>query len=64
MELLISFFVQNHLPTTAPFEKIPKFWIDQAPFVSRFQKFGCIAYVHVPKETQQKLNPLGLRFFL
>lgn len=50
--LLTVVFVQNHLPTTAPSGKIPiTAWTGDIPSVSHFRTFGCIAYIHVPKET-------------
>ena len=60
--LLTAIFVQNHLPTTAPAGKIPiTAWTGKTPSVSHFRTFGCIAYIHVPKETQHKLDPPGLK---
>ncbi|WP_219822798.1 hypothetical protein, partial [Enterobacter cloacae complex sp. 4DZ3-17B2] len=55
-------FIQNHLPTTAPSGKIPiTAWIGDIPSVSHFRTFGCIAYIHVPKETRTKLDAPGLK---
>ena len=61
--LLTVIFVQNHLPTTAPAAgKIPiTAWTGKTPSVSHFRTFGCIAYIHVPKETRHKLDPPGLK---
>ena len=60
--VLTAVFVQNHLPTTAPAGSIPlTAWTGQTPSVSHFRTFGCIAYIHVPKEARHKLDPPGLK---
>ena len=60
--ILAAVFVQNHLPTTAPSGKIPiTAWTGEIPSVSHFRTFGCIAYIHVPKETRTKLDASGLK---
>jgi transposase InsO family protein len=43
-------FLRNHCPSKSCGEKVPiDWWMDRTPTVSYFKKFGCAAFVYIPK---------------
>ena len=53
-------YVQNIIFHSALGNKTPKeMFIGEKPEVSHLKIFGCLVYLHVPKEKRSKLDPSG-----
>jgi hypothetical protein len=51
-------YIMNQTTTTVGHGMTPEEkFIGEKPYVSHLKMFGCIAYVHVPKEKRSKLDP-------
>ena len=51
--IYLSNYCMNTTSKITPFE----LWYGKTPDVSHLQVFGCLVYIHVPKEKRQKLDP-------
>jgi len=53
--------LRNMLPTadllSTPYES----FLGKRPNVSRLRTFGCLVYLHVPKETRTKMEPRAIK---
>ena len=55
-----TMYVQNHTPHRVLENKIPEeVFSGKKPKVSHLRIFGCLVYIHIPKETRTKLDPSG-----
>lgn len=56
--ILNAIYVINRSPTTALTNKVPaELWFGKRPCVRKIKVFGCLAYLHIPKELKPgKLN--------
>ena len=53
-------YVQNRTPHRVLENKTPEeVFFDKKPEVSHLRIFGCLVYIHIPKEKRTKLDPLG-----
>lgn len=43
-------YIRNLLPTGNDDKSLQKQWSGQKPNASHLRTFGCLAYVHIPKE--------------
>jgi hypothetical protein len=56
----VANFLRNHCPSRSCGEKVPvEWWKDRVPTVSFFKKFGCAAFVYIPKV--QRSGKFGCR---
>ena len=50
-------YLVNRSPSSVLEDKTPKeVWTSKKPSLSHLRVFGCVAYVHVPKEKRTKLD--------
>jgi hypothetical protein len=55
-----TIYVQNRLSHSAlGFKNLEEMFIGKKPEVSHVKIFGCIVFVHIPKENRTKLDPSG-----
>ena len=53
-------YVQNHTPHKVLKNKTPEEDLSsKKPKVSHLRIFGCLVYIHIPKEKRTKLDPSG-----
>ena len=53
-------YVQNHTPHRVLENKtMEEDFSREKPKVSHLRIFGCLVYIHIPKEKRTKLNPFG-----
>ena len=53
-------YVHNRISHSALGNKTPKeVFIGENPEVSHLKIFGCLVYIHIPKEKRSKLDPSG-----
>ncbi|GAU50271.1 hypothetical protein TSUD_131240 [Trifolium subterraneum] len=58
-------YVMNRSPTTSVKDLSPEeAWSGVKPFVLHFRVFGCLAYVHVPKNQRKKLDNRSIKCVL
>jgi hypothetical protein len=57
---MATVYVQNRLSHNALGFKTPKeMFIGKKPEVSHLKIFGCLVFIHIPKEKRNKLEPSG-----
>ena len=53
-------YLGNRSPNSSIGGRMPEeLWTGETPKLSHLKVFGCVAYVHVPKELRRKLDPSG-----
>ena len=53
-------YVQNRISHSAlGFKILEEIFIGKKPKVSHLKIFGCLVYIHIPKEKRTKLDPSG-----
>ena len=53
-------YVQNHTPHRVLDNKTPEEALSrEKPKVNHLKIFGCLVYIHIPKEKRTKLDPSG-----
>ena len=51
-------YLRNRSPTLALSGKTPyECWYGKKPVLSNLRIFGCVSYIHIPKELRKKLDP-------
>jgi hypothetical protein len=54
--------IQNQIPTKAISNMtLKEVWCEYKPSISHLHTFGCVAFVHVSKETRTKLDSKGVK---
>jgi hypothetical protein len=57
---MVVVYVQNRLSHSALGFKTPEeMFIGNKPEVSHLKVFGCLVFIHIPKEKRNKLEPFG-----
>ncbi len=60
--ITMACYIRNRCPTRALEGNVPQgLWRGYKPSVEHLRPFGCVAYVHVPKETRDKLQSRAWR---
>ena len=55
-------YLRNMMPAGIDKEKSPnELWTGSKPDVSHIRKFGCLCFVHIPKENRNKLDAVALK---
>jgi hypothetical protein len=53
----VAVYLKNRTPTGSVVGKTPyEAWHGRKPLLKHFSVFGCLAFVHVPKEKRNKLD--------
>jgi len=63
--VLTAAHVHNHLPSRSHDNKSPlEYWTGKPPGVGHLRVFGSLAWVHIPNEKSQKLDPKSVKCVL
>jgi len=53
----VAVYLKNRTPMRSVFSKTPyKAWYGMKPILKHIHVFGCLAFIHIPKEKRKKLD--------
>ena len=59
--VLIASYLRNRTPIGPNRKTLEEAYSGKRPYVGYLRAYGCVAYVHIPKETRLKLEDVAIK---